>query len=815
MKTRAAYIMMVMLLLGAGFFFCRPAIADIYYADPSGHFDANAMGVGNTVIETPSATSGDCSSETYSSCRASATPVKLNVPAFNIAVGTQCKYITVNNGKTVFIPARTSNEWKSFMDWAGNPLRNGGQVDLHGCSDGMWTVWSGCSPACGPLAGTQNRLCVYTSNWKGNNCSALDAWGSSRACADYSTCVCAAKDANSTFCAGSDSGFTAMPPPVTYVNLGGCDGTKCQAACVANYHTIAGGCAINTCAPLTANATACNALTPPAHNQSYTLVAACSASPCLATCNSGYFRDGAVCNITPVCGASPNTCSAGAPSGYDGPKACGGSVENWTCSSGSASIACTSTTAACPSCGGSANTCAVGSPTSYNADVCGGTSTWTCVSGAFSLGCSKANAACPTCGGSNNTCGVGSPAGYSAGVCGGSATWNCNNGGYTQACSNGNAACPICGASNNTCNLGSPSGYSAGVCDGSSSWTCSNGGYNTSCGNPNPANPTCGGSNNTCGIGTPSGYALGACGGSATWTCSNATCTPKACSNPNPAVPTCGGSSNTCGIGTPSGYSAGGCGGSATWSCDNSWCSSQSCSNPNAACPVCGGSANTCSTGSPSGYDGPKACGGLTENWTCTNGGSSTGCTKVTGACAGCTFSGTWGGGCSGSTSAAHGATGTATDSTGSETGWISATCNNGTWTGVSSYCQGPYTLGAYGSCSPCRTRSLGGGSEGTRSRSVTCSYDACTGDNTSIQCCIASDCPVTCGDGSCNGETIAGCPADCGYYYCGDGSCNAPENPGNCLGDCPTSCGDGYCVGSEVCDGCIADCGACPPPPD
>ena len=58
---------------------------------------------------------------------------------------------------------------------------------------------------------------------------------------------------------------------------------------------------------------------------------------------------------------------------------------------------------------------------------------------------------------------------------------------------------------------------------------------------------------------------------------------------------------------------------------------------------------------------------------------------------------------------------------------------------------------------------------------------------------------PATCIAGVCVGP---GCP----NAVCDDG-----ENQCTCPADCPASCGDGCCSPTESCEGCAADCGACP----
>ncbi len=73
------------------------------------------------------------------------------------------------------------------------------------------------------------------------------------------------------------------------------------------------------------------------------------------------------------------------------------------------------------------------------------------------------------------------------------------------------------------------------------------------------------------------------------------------------------------------------------------------------------------------------------------------------------------------------------------------------------------------------------------------------------------------CGDGTCDsGEDCNGCAADCGAcpVLCGDGSCDPGEDCASCGADCGACdpCGDGVCALNESCLDCPADCGECAP---
>ena len=70
----------------------------------------------------------------------------------------QCNYVlSVHNGRALFIPGRTQNEYQAFVNWAAI---NANVLTFHqGCDDGGWGPWSGCKNACGSC--TETRQCLY------------------------------------------------------------------------------------------------------------------------------------------------------------------------------------------------------------------------------------------------------------------------------------------------------------------------------------------------------------------------------------------------------------------------------------------------------------------------------------------------------------------------------------------------------------------------------------------------------------------------------------------------------------------------------
>lgn len=105
------------------------------------------------------------------------------------------------------------------------------------------------------------------------------------------------------------------------------------------------------------------------------------------------------------------------------------------------------------------------------------------------------------------------------------------------------------------------------------------------------------------------------------------------------------------------------------------------------------------------------------------------------------------------------------------------------------------------------------------------CGDNVCSITETCQSCPADCDCPVGCGDGTCNsatGENCANCHKDCGMCpgQCGNGVCSnstntAGEGCSNCPADCGPCgkpvCGDGLCnLPAETCSTCPKDCGGC-----
>ncbi len=536
---RTITVLLVMLFLSAAVFFVKDLQATIIYGDDS--LNAHTVeGDSETTSTAPGADpeqnpTGDCSQNPNKSCKASATPTKLD------SWGTPCKYITVNNGKTLFIPAKSMGEWNNFLSWASS--NNGGTVSLNDCVDGTWSGWGACVPStCG--FGTETRTCVYASPYKGKDCSLLDGGNSTRPCTDYTLCTCGSNDANSSFCAGQDINFTAMPPPTTYVEAGGCDAsTKCQAQCGAAYHVIPGGCALTTytgtypacpsgcgymggpVAPLTCTRDHDGASVAGAFcgNQSCPTTAPCCAGviDCFGVCNGG-----AVTDCAGTCGGSAVTDCNGV---------CGGGAQIDVCGV----------------CGGSGNTCPC-----VGATPCG------------SPGACYAADACGVCGGPGPGCTPSAP------VCGAPNVTVCSQ--CTDGCGITYVDCNGCLAEPEPCSGATPCGspgacYAADACG-----VC--GGDGSSCAPP-PCVYDCNGVCNggavvdNCGVcGGPGG-----CGGCAGTVDCNGVC------NGGAVVDNCG----VCG-------GPGGCGGCAGTVDCNGVCNGGAVVD---ACGQCGGDGSSCCAG--------------------------------------------------------------------------------------------------------------------------------------------------------------------------------------------------------------------------
>jgi len=96
----------------------------------------------------------------------------------------------------------------------------------------------------------------------------------------------------------------------------------------------------------------------------------------------------------------------------------------------------------------------------------------------------------------------------------------------------------------------------------------------------------------------------------------------------------------------------------------------------------------------------------------------------------------------------------------------------------------------------------------------ATCPSDcpASCGDGTCTHaedpCTCAGDCSASCGDTCCtHSENASGCPGDC-PAVCDDGSCTHSEDACTCAADCSAVCGDTCCTHSENACNCVADCG-------
>lgn len=89
----------------------------------------------------------DCSKNPNTSCKGTEKPMRFS--AFG-----ECKLISTVNGMSVFIPARSKQEWDSFITWAkANPQT----ITVDDCINPKWSPWSACSNTCGK--GESTRTC--------------------------------------------------------------------------------------------------------------------------------------------------------------------------------------------------------------------------------------------------------------------------------------------------------------------------------------------------------------------------------------------------------------------------------------------------------------------------------------------------------------------------------------------------------------------------------------------------------------------------------------------------------------------------------
>lgn len=171
MKMRKSYRLFAGVVLGTCVFFCL--LMSSLLASPSGPGTDSPTIIVDDNYSTLSrdTTTYDCKSNDTSGCRASGeSKIKLTSSyEYHNQTISFCNYImSVNNGVSLFIPAKTQAEYQSFLTWAAN---NANVLTFHqGCDNGGWGPWTGCESACGNC--TQTRQCYYLNNaqYAGNPC---------------------------------------------------------------------------------------------------------------------------------------------------------------------------------------------------------------------------------------------------------------------------------------------------------------------------------------------------------------------------------------------------------------------------------------------------------------------------------------------------------------------------------------------------------------------------------------------------------------------------------------------------------------------
>lgn len=165
MKTHKPQILLTIGMLIMSIFFCFKAEAGIFKGDDN---DAIVQGKENHIHDNINKAFCD---DRNQSCKATSIPTKFMV---DFGKFSSCKYISTLNGHSLFIPAKTVNEYQQYLAWAeAHP----DLVLLQAC--GEWKTGT-CSTTCGK--GTiQGSIC------SDGVCSSASPDG--QACTDYSTCT--------------------------------------------------------------------------------------------------------------------------------------------------------------------------------------------------------------------------------------------------------------------------------------------------------------------------------------------------------------------------------------------------------------------------------------------------------------------------------------------------------------------------------------------------------------------------------------------------------------------------------------------------
>ncbi len=180
---------------------------------------------------------------------------------------------------------------------------------------------------------TQNKDCTDTTTCCGNGTCESSIPGTSykEVCGmcsnDCGECVCSSDGPVSTTnaCAGSTTNLSSPVPPWSYVETGGCSGSKCQAECKPNYHLNGSrsGCDVNTCGSYSITySVECPGFSTnvPSPGKAVSLVDVCR-GPCEVHCDNAHYKSGDTCVPYACAGSQPSHSHAceGTTIGLPGP----------------------------------------------------------------------------------------------------------------------------------------------------------------------------------------------------------------------------------------------------------------------------------------------------------------------------------------------------------------------------------------------------------------------------------------------------------------------------------------------------------------
>ncbi len=159
MKIRKSHKLFTGVVLATCVFFCLLTSSSL--ATDTQTIDISSNDTYSTLDR--QSTTYDCKSNDTNGCKATGdSKIKLESSyEYHNQTISYCNYImSVNNGVSLFIPAKTQAEYQSFLTWAAN---NANVLTFHaGCDNGGWGPWTGCEGACGNC--TETRQCYYLNN---------------------------------------------------------------------------------------------------------------------------------------------------------------------------------------------------------------------------------------------------------------------------------------------------------------------------------------------------------------------------------------------------------------------------------------------------------------------------------------------------------------------------------------------------------------------------------------------------------------------------------------------------------------------------